>query len=64
MLFKNLQTTLDRKKNLFNVVLILLGQHCTGKNFVECCPRGSRQHCTEKNPVQCCLNTLETTLHK
>ena len=28
---------LYREKNLFNVVLILLGQHCTGKKLVQCC---------------------------
>ena len=44
-------------KILFNIVVILLGQHCTGKNPVQCCPRDSRQHCIGKNPVQC-LNTI------
>ena len=44
-----LQITLHRKKLLFDVVLIHLGEHCTGKNLVQCCPRGSRQHCTWKN---------------
>ena len=43
-----------QKQILFNVVLILLGQHCTGKYFVQCYPRGSRQHCTGKYPGQCC----------
>ena len=52
----------DAGKILFNVVLILLRQHCTGKNFVQCCPRGSRQHCTRKNPVPWRRNTLGTTL--
>ena len=33
---------------LFNVVLILLGQHCTGKNLVRFCPRRSKQHCMGK----------------
>ena len=51
-------------KILFNVVLILLGQHRTGKSFAQCCPRCSRQHWTEKNPVQCCLNNLGTTFHR
>ena len=51
-------------KILFNVVLIILGQHCTGENFVLCCPRTSRQHCAGKNPVKYCLNTLWTTLHR
>ena len=36
------------EKILFNVALILFGQHCTGKNFVQCCPRGFRQHCAVK----------------
>ena len=47
-----------------NVVLILLGQHCTAQNPMQYCPRGSRQHCIRKNSVQCCLDTLETTLHR
>ena len=38
-------------KILFNVVLILLGQHYTGKYLMQCCPRGSRQQCTGKNSV-------------
>ena len=33
-----------QKRILFNNVLILLGQHCTGKSFVLSCPRASRQH--------------------
>ena len=37
-------------KSLFSVVLILLGLHCAGQNFMQCCPRGSRQHSIEKNP--------------
>ena len=45
-----------QKKILFNDVLILSGQHCTGKNFVHCYARGSRQQCKRKNPVQCFLN--------
>ena len=40
------------KKILFNVVLILLGQHCTGKNPMQCCPRGSRQLCIDTK--KCC----------
>ena len=38
-----------QEKIVFNVVLILLGQHCTGKKVVQCCPRGFRQHAQEKN---------------
>ena len=53
-----------QEKILFNVVLILLAQHCTGQNPMQCCPRGCRQQCTGKNPVQCCLDTLGTTLHR
>ena len=30
------------KKILFNAVLILLGQYCTGQNPMQCCPRVSR----------------------
>ena len=52
-----------QEKDLFNVVLILFGQHCTGKILVQFCPRGSRQHCTEKRTVQCCFNTVRKTLH-
>ena len=48
MLSLRLKTTMHRNKILFNVVLILLGQHCTGKNLVQCCPRSFRQHCTGK----------------
>ena len=43
---------------------MLLGQHCTGQNPMQCCPRGSGQQCTGKNPVQCYLNTLGTTSHR
>ena len=28
-----------QEKILFNIVLILLGRHCTGKSLVQCCPR-------------------------
>ena len=48
----------------FNVVLILVGQHCTSKNLVQRCPRGSRQQFTRESPMQCCLNTLRKTLHR
>ena len=48
------------KKVPFNVALILLGQDCTGKNFLQWC----RQHSTGKNPVQHCLDTLGITLQK
>ena len=53
-----------QEKILFNDVLILLGQHCTGKNLVQCFPKDSRQHCTRKNPVQGCLHSLRKTVHK
>ena len=33
VLSKRVQATLSRKKILFNVVLTLLGQHCTGKTL-------------------------------
>ena len=53
------------RKILVNVVLILLGQHCTGKYPMQCCPwEAPEQQCTERNPVQCCLNTLGTTWHR
>ena len=32
-----------QEKILCNVVLILLGQHLIGQNFVQCCPRDSRK---------------------
>ena len=66
ILSERLQTTLH-KKTLCNFALMLLGQHCTGQNPMQCCPRGSRQLCIRENLVQCCLNILErlqTTLHK
>ena len=47
ILFEKPQTTLH-KKILSNFVLILLGQHCTGQNPMQCCPRGSRQLCISK----------------
>ena len=37
------------EKILFNIVVILLGQHCTSQNPMQCCPRGFRQNCTGKN---------------
>ena len=44
------------EKIQFNVVtILLLGQHCTGKNPVQCCLRDSGQHCTEKDSVHFCL---------
>ena len=58
MLSNRLQNNIAHEKILFNVVLILLWQHCTGKNLVQCCPRDSRQHYTGKNPVQCRLNNI------
>ena len=36
-----------QEKIMFNVVLILLGQHCTGQNHVQC-SRDSKQNCTGK----------------
>ena len=41
---------------LLSIVVILLGQHCTGKNPVHCCLRDSRQHCEGIDPEQCRLN--------
>ena len=52
-----------QEKILFNDALILLGQHCTGKNLVQYCSRGSRKHCTGKTSVQSCLNALGITLY-
>ena len=43
MLCERLQATLH-KKTLCNFALILLGQHCTSKNPMQCCLRGPRQH--------------------
>ena len=64
MLSKMLPTLSNKKKILFNVVLVFLGQHCTGKKPMQCCPRGSRQHCIvnilcnvdvpQENAMQCC----------
>ena len=36
---------------LCKIVLILLGQHCTGQNLVQYCPKGSRQSCIRKRLV-------------
>ena len=54
------------EKILFNVVLILLGQHCTGQNPMQCCAKGSRQNCTLKIQCNIVLNTHShwTTLHR
>ena len=43
-----------------NVVLILLEQHCTAENYMQCCPRGSTQICIREDPVQHFLNTFGT----
>ena len=51
------------RKILSNVVLILVGQHCTGQNPMQYCSRGSKQHCM-KNLVQFRLNALGATLHR
>ena len=55
---------IGQEKIMFNVVLILLGQHYLGQNLMQYCPRGSRQHCVRQKRVQCCLNTCETILHR
>ena len=41
-------------------VLTLLRQYCTGKNQLQCCPRGSRQFSPSENPAQFFLITLGT----
>ena len=46
------------KQILYSVVLILLEQHCIGKNLVQCCPRGSNQQYTWKNPANFILILL------
>ena len=48
ILTERFQTTLQKKKILCNFALILLGQHCVGKNPIQCCPRSSRQLCKRK----------------
>ena len=50
-----------QEKVLFNVVLIILAQHGTGQNPMQCCSRDPRKSCIRKNPVQRCLDNLETT---
>ena len=40
-----------QEKILFNNVLVLSGQHCTGQNSMQCCSK------------DCCFNTHGTTLH-
>ena len=51
------------EKILFNVVLMLFGQHYIGKNPVQWFSRGS-QHCIGISSIRCCLNRSETTFHK
>ena len=46
VLYLRLQTAMYRKKNLFNVVLILMWQNCSGQNSMQYCLRGCRQHYT------------------
>ena len=48
---------ITHKQTLFNVFLIILGQHCTGQKP---CNVVQRHHATmhRKNLVPCCLNTL------
>ena len=48
---------ITHKQILFNVFLIILGQHCTGQKP---CNVVQRHHATmhRKNLVPCCLNTL------
>ena len=36
-----------------------MGQHCTGQNSVQCCPRGSRQLCIRKILCNVALILLE-----
>ena len=45
-------------KILFNVVLILLGQYCTDKIFMQCCSKGSRQHCIKKKKKKVLINVV------
>ena len=51
MLSERLQTTVNKKNSFKKTVLILLGQHCTGQNPMQRCPRCSRQHCIREKPV-------------
>ena len=55
-----------QQKVLFNFsfILILLGQHCTSKNLVQCCPRGPRQQFTGESSLQSCFNTPGKILHR
>ena len=46
------------EKNLCNLVLIPLGQHCTVKKSMRYCPEGSRQQCIEKILVKVVLILL------
>ena len=47
------------EKILFNIVVILLGQHCTDKNPVQYCPSDYRQHYTGKKQ---CIVVWTTSL--
>ena len=61
MLSERLQTALHRKKILCNVVVILLGQHCTGKTLCNVFREAPDNIAQEKNSEQCFLNTPGTT---
>ena len=54
----------EQENVLFNVVLILLGQYCTGTTLCSVALEVPDNLAQEKNPFQCCLNSLGTTLHK
>ena len=41
------------ENNLYNVVLIMLGQHCRGMFLVNVVQIRHRQHCTKRLLVQC-----------
>ena len=47
---------------MFNFVLILLEQHCTGKKPYAMCFKKLQTTLYQKNLVQCCVNTVGTTL--
>ena len=48
MLAQNVQSSFWEEDNLYNVVLICLGQHCIRKLTVQCWPAVHKQLCTEK----------------
>ena len=56
-------SNIPQEKIMCLFVLTLLRQYCTGKNQLQCCPRGSRQFSPSENPAQFFFITLGTLIN-